>query len=762
MLLRKLWRDLLQNKTQFLSIFLMSFVGMWIFVGLDSESSGAGQAVDAYYEEYNLADLWVQGADFSEDDLKSVLSAKGVKNAERRFLLNGTAELEGNPYLHIGFLTSNDISKLVLKQGEAYKEGKDGIWITGDFAKAKHLTIGDTLSVKIKGQKAESVIRGFIESPEYVYYISDTDMMHPDYTKYGVVFLSDIQYPDQANPVYNQILIDAENSADLQALKEEVKVLLDRDDVVVTDRKQNMSYQTFNSEVSQHKAMGVMFSTVFLLIALLGIVTTMARVTSNQRTQIGTMKALGFSKWVIMRHYVSYGFVISLAGSLLGAWVGYQTFPALILGMFEGVYKVPGLRGAFSAFSAWAIVFSVVISTFVSFLACRKELSDPPAVTLKPAAPKKIRHSTLEKSRFWLMLNFSTQWNLRDVLRNKVRSVMGVVGVTGCTMLMLCAFGCRDAVKGMVDKMYGELLTGENKITLSSEADYAAAFDYARQYGGQMVEEAAVEFLSDSVGKNGTATIIDDGNYIHFQDEGLHNTPLTKKGIALTYKMAQNLSVKQGDFIKWRIIGEDEWQYTRIAQIYRDPSIQGIAMTRDTFEALEYTFMPTSVWTNKSVPKSLSDEDAVQAVLNVAEMKSGFQENMEMMNVMIGMMVTGAVVLGLVVLYNLGVLSFVEKMREIATLKVLGFKSIKIRGILQKQNIWLTVFGILCGIPIGYGLLLLICGTMSETMDLIPVISMPSYFYSVGGTFLVSIGVNLMLSGKVKTIDMVDALKGTE
>ncbi len=762
MLLRKLWRDLLQNKTQFLSIFLMSFVGMWIFVGLDAESSGAGQAADTYYEEYNLADLWVQGADFSEDDLKSVLSAKGVKNAERRFLLNGTAELEGNPYLYIGFLTSNDISKLVLTQGEAYKEGKDGIWITGDFAKAKRLEIGDTLSVKIKGQKAESIIRGFVESPEYIYYISDTDMMYPDYTKYGLVFLSDTQYPDQALPIYNQILIDADDSVDLQVMKEEVEALLDRDDVVVTDRKQNMSYQTFDSEVSQHKAMGVMFSTVFLLIALLGIVTTMARVTSNQRTQIGTMKALGFSKWVITKHYVSYGLVISLVGSLLGAWVGYYTFPKLILSMFEGVYKVPNLRGAFTSSSALAIVFAVVISTFVSFLACRKELADPPAVTLKPAAPKKIKHSALEKSRFWLMLNFSTQWNLRDVLRNKVRSIMGIVGVTGCTMLMLCAFGCRDAVKGMVDKMYGELLTGENKIMLSSETDYAEAFDYAKQYGGQMVEEAAVEFLSDSARKNGTVTVVDNGNYIHFQDETLKNIPLTQNGIALTRKMAQNLNVKQGDFIKWHVIGDDEWQYTRISQIYRNPSMQGIAMTRDTFESLEYTFMPTSIWTNKSVPKSLSDEDAVQAVLNIAEMKSGFHENMEMMNVMIGMMVTGAVVLGLVVLYNLGVLSFVEKMREIATLKVLGFKSIRIRGILQKQNIWLTVLGILFGIPIGYGLLLLICGTMSETMDLIPVISMLSYFYSVGGTFLVSIGVNLMLSGKVKTIDMVDALKGVE
>lgn len=762
MLLRKLWRDLLQNRTQFLSIFLMSFVGMWIYVGMDAESSGAALAANHYYEEYNLADLWVQGANFSKEDLNSVLSVKGVKNAERRFLINGTAELDENPYLHVVFLTSNDISRLVLKQGEAYKEGKDGIWITGDFAKAKHLEIGDTLSIKIKGRKTESIIRGFIESPEYVYYISDTDMMYPDYTKYGLVFLSDALYPDQSFPVFNQIIVDADDSVDLQALKEEVDALFDRDDVVLSDRDQSISYQTFDTEVSQHKAMGIMFSTVFLLIALLGIVTTMARVTSNQRTQIGTMKALGFTKRVITRHYVSYGFVISLFGCLLGACVGYNTFPKLILSMFEGIYKVPNLHGAFTTYSALAIVAAVVISTFVSFLACRKELADPPAVTLKPAAPKKIKHSTLEKSRFWLMLNFSTQWNLRDVLRNKMRSIMGIVGVAGCTMLMLSAFGCRDAIKGMIDKMYGELLTGENKIMLSPEADYAEAFDYAKQYSGQMVQEAAVEFLSDSARKYGSATIIDNGNYIHFQDESMNNIPLIQNGIALTHKMATILNVKQGDFIKWHIIGDDEWQYTRISQIYREPSIQGIAMTRETFESLEYTFMPTSIWTNVSVPKSLTDEDEVQAVLNVAEMKVAFVENMETMNVMIAMMVSGAIVLGLVVLYNLGVLSFVEKMREIATLKVLGFKTIKIRGILQKQNVWLTVIGIVCGIPIGYGLLYLICSTMSDTMDLIPVIMMPSYIYSIGGTFLVSFGVNLLLSGKVKTIDMVDALKGVE
>ena len=762
MLFRKLWRDLLQNKTQFFSIFLMSVLGMWIFVGLDAEASGAGQAAADYYEEYNLSDLWLQGENFSAEDLKNVEKVRGVKQAERRFLLNGTAELENNPYMYIGFLTTNDISKLVLEQGEPYTEDKDGIWVEKDFAKAKNLAIGDTFAVKINNQKVESIVRGYIESPEYVYYLSDTDMMYPDYSKYGFAFLSSSQFPDQEHVIYNQILIDAEETANLQVLKSELEALLDRDDVVVIDRNQNVSFNTFDSEIVQHKAMGIMFSTVFLLIALLGIVTTMARVTSNQRTQIGTMKALGFSKWVITKHYVSYGFVISLAGSVLGAWGGYATFPPLILGMFDGSYKVPGLQGKFTTSSAFAIVLAVVISTIVSFLACRKELTDMPAVTLKPAAPKKIRHSALEKSALWLKMNFSTQWNLRDVMRNKMRSLMGIIGVTGCTMLMLCAFGCRDAINGMVDKMYGELLTGKNKIMLSAEADYAAAFDYAKKYSGQMVEETSIELVSDTERKNGMATIVDTGNYVHFQNEHMEGIPLIKNGIALTYKMAQNLNVRQGDFIKWHVIGDDDWQYTRIAQIYRDPSVQGIAMTRETFEAMEYDFKPTAVWTNKTAPVTLSDEDAVQAVLNVAQMKAAFSENLEIMNVMIGMMVGGAVILGLVVLYNLGVLSFVEKMREIATLKVLGFKSTRIRGILQKQNIWLTTLGVLAGIPVGYGLLYAICTTMSETMDLIPEISFISYLYAVGGTFIVSIGVNLVLSGKVKTIDMVDALKGVE
>ena len=185
-------------------------------------------------------------------------------------------------------------------------------------------------------------------------------------------------------------------------------------------------------------------------------------------------------------------------------------------------------------------------------------------------------------------------------------------------------------------------------------------------------------------------------------------------------------------------------------------------MTRETFEHMEHTFAPTAVLCNKSAPENLSDDEEVQTVMNIVEMKAGFAETMEMMILMIGIMVSGAVILGVVVLYNLGVLSFVEKTREIATLKVLGFKSKSIRGILQKQNIWITSVGIVIGLALGYALLIGICSTISDSMDLVAKPAMLSYLYAIGGTFIVSISVNFILSGKVKTIDMVDALKGVE
>ena len=759
-------RDLARNKAQFISIFLMSLLGIFVFVGIDAESSGAAEAANTYYKKYNLCDLWIAGAGFSDDDVRTAKKVTGVDDVEKRLSVTGTAEKYDNAYMYINFMNTNRINSLMLYEGEPYTEEAEGVWLEKWFADNNGIRVGDTFTMKIDSMQIDAIVKGLVDAPDYVYFVSEADMMYPNYNKCGLAFMSSSMYPDRSKMIYNQLLIDVRddmsNEERVLVIKEKLEKTFDRDDIAVTDRNQNLSFATFDAEVKQHNAMGIMFAVVFLAIALLGIVTTMARVTASQRTQIGTMKALGFSKATITMHYVSYGFVISALGCITGAWAGYETLPPWILGMFNGSYLIPNLHGAVTGRDVVATVLAITVATIVSFLSCRKELKDPPAITLKPPAPKKIRHSGLEKSGLWLRLDFSTQWNIRDVLRNKLRSLMGIMGVMGCAMLLVCGFGCFDSINGLMDKMYGELMTASNKIMLSSDSDIDYAYDLSLSYKGQMIQETSVEFVANNVKKSGSATIIDKGNYVHIQDEDLRPTNLSRTGIAMTGKMAGLLNLKEGDFVRWHLVGDDKWQYTRVAQIYRDPSIQGITMYRSVFEGMEYTFKPTAILTNMSVDKSLSDEDEVSTILNVADMKKTFSETMEMLNSMVYIMVVAAVLLGVVVLYNLGVLSFVEKTREVATLKVLGFGSSKIRNILQKQNIWLTVIGIAVGLYAGWSMLYVICTTVSDTLDMFPILYLPTYIYSIGGTFMVSVLVNFMFSKKVRTIDMVDALKGVE
>ena len=558
MLFRKMLRDLWHNKAQFISIFIMSFLGLWIFVGLDAEANGAAYASSNYYEQYNLPDLWISGAGFTDDDLRLVKKIRGVKDCEKRIYTTGKEAGKDDSSFYINFLTSNNIGQIVLEDGDRYSEEEEGLWISKEYAEANNIHIGDTFSLKIENMQIDEPVRGTVESPEYVYYISESDAMMPNYEKTGLIFLSEELFPSKDAKVYNQIVVEIEDNADADTVGDLIEEAFDRDDIAVTDRGQNLSYQTFDGEISQHKTMGVMFAAVFIAIAIMGIVTTMARVTSNQRTQIGTLKALGFSKAKITFHYASYGVFISFLGNALGAVVGILTIPPMILSMFEGSYIVPNLAGHVTPLDFWMIFISTAISAVVSFLSCRKELKDPPAVTLRPPVAKKVKQSRIRESKLWLSLDFATQWNLRDITRNKVRTLMGVFGVMGCCMLLLCGFGCLDSINAMVDKLYGEMVLCENKIMLEN-CDYGYAYDLAKKYKGQMVEDAQIELVSDTAKKSATASIIDEGNLMHYLNDDLEEIKLPEGSIGMTSKMMDLLDIEEGDTVKWHIVGDDKW-----------------------------------------------------------------------------------------------------------------------------------------------------------------------------------------------------------
>ncbi|MDE6221615.1 MAG: ABC transporter permease, partial [Lachnospiraceae bacterium] len=420
MLKRKLLRDLWQGRTQFISIFLMAFLGLAIFVGIDAESNGIGLSTAAYYQTTNLADSWVIGNGFTEEEVRKLTALPQIDTVDRKIVISGKAKTsEGAEFdMELNFLESMQCSYPYLIEGESFAPGKKGIWLEEVFARERGYHVGDRIRLKYESVEFTEEVKGIIIHPEYLFYTLESDSMMPNYGNYGYGFLSKLDFPVQEQLAYNRLVIkqneENRSAMDTMTFKELVKSTLGRDEVVVLDQSQNEGIDSIANEESQHAAMGIMFSAVFLLIAVMGIVTTMTRMTSNQRIQIGTLKALGFSKARITGHYVSYGVVISAVGSLLGAVSGKLLLPSLFLPSMSAYYILPEWKTGISGQSYVAVVLAIAVSSFVSFLSCRKALRDMPAITLKPAVPKNLRHSFLEKSRIWLSLRFSTQWNVRD------------------------------------------------------------------------------------------------------------------------------------------------------------------------------------------------------------------------------------------------------------------------------------------------------------------------------------------------------------
>lgn len=757
MLFRKMLRDMRLHKTQFISIFLMSFLGVFIYSGIGGEWVGLRKIVDNYYEETNFGDLWVYGNGFTNEEKEEISKIEGVTGVERRLTLEGTGELSSNPTITLHFLEEGNISKGYLVQGVEFDKNKDGLWLDDLFAKANNLKVGEYINIKTNGISIEKKILGTILSPEYVYSSNGKELV-PNHNNYGFAYLSKEGFPKNLDIFYTDLVITTDNS-NYDEFENKISDALNGHYSIFLNRDNNPSAQMFYQETEQHKAFGTVFPIVFLAIALLTILTTMTRMVNNQRVQIGTLKALGFKKKKILFHYISYGFWLSLIGSLLGGVIGPITLPYLFYDSMKTTYTLPEWKPSLSIRFIIMAILCVAICTLVTYLACRNNLKDTPSESLRPKAPKAIKVSFFEKSKLWNKLGFNVQWNFRDLVRSKIRSVMAIVGVLGCTTLLVCAFGMQDSLDDVVKWQYSEINAFNSKLILDENVTKEDISFIKEELLGQGIREGTVEIKGKDRNKTGMILVKDNATLIRETNENREFINLPKDGIALSYKMANLLDVKKGEEVKWHLYGEEDWKTSKVYEIYRDPTSQGITLSRDVYEKLGYTFTPTSFITSKDVKEAPM---GVSKVWTKDELTSSYEEMSEAMNIMVYVLILGATLLAVVVLYNLGVLSFTERERELATLKVIGFKSKKIRRLLLTQNIWLTSIGIIIGIPIGKWLINYIISFLGDSLDMMTVVSISTIIISIVITFSLSIIVNLMFSRKVKKIDMVSSLKGVE
>ena len=734
----------------------MAFLGVFVFAGVGGESVGLEVSVNDYYDATNLADGWIYSANLDDDFVDKVNNLSPTKDSERQLVLDSIGNFSNDPEITLHFLENNTISKFYLLEGEDVNiSDGDGVWLDKKFADAKDLKVGDNISFTFNGVTIEKEIKGLGYSPEYVYHASDSSII-PDFNKMGFAYLSYEAFPLSDVP-YNVLLVDFNGNA--SEYNDLLSDKLDGDYNSFVEQAENPSVSQFSEEIDQHKMMGDIFPVVFILIALLILLTTMTRIIAHQRTQIGILKAVGYTNKSIIFHYVSYGFWLVLAGAILGLILGPLTLPNLFYPSMSATYIMPEWKPAWSMNFIYVAIIMVVMSLLVSYFAVRSISSENPADTIRPKAPKISSTGFVEKFGFWNKLSFNVRWNYRDAKRNKFRALMTIVGVMGCAALLVSAFGMYDGMHDLKEWEYSQINHYDSKLIVNDNATISSIDNIAEEVNGDKLMEGAIEIESATAKKSGSLLVLNDTNLVTPTDYDRNEVKIANDEVSISQKMADMLGVGIGDTVKWHIMGSDKWVNTTIDKIHADPISQGFIMSSDKLVDLDLNYTPTSIVTSEHVDKNYSD---IKAVNSMNDMTSSWDEMTESMMLLVYILIFFACLLAVVVLYNLGLLSFTEIEREIATLKVLGFKTSALRRLLLTQNLWFTAIGFVFGLPLGYYILDIMWQSSGDSFYILPSISLSNFLLTAVITFALSIIVNLMFSRKIKKLDMVESLKGVE
>lgn len=759
---RKILREIKLNKMQFFNIFIMVFLGVFVFAGVHAYMDGMKISGDKYYESNNLQDIWLSGENFTDEDLKNVKEISNVKNAER--ILNIRTELENykDVSLDTNFIETNEISKMYIVDGEEFSKDKKGVWLDSYLAKNLDLKVGDEITFKYKDYEMKEKILGLITVPDHIYSVKDESTIFPTHKDFGFIYLSVNEFPIQDYMIYNQIIVDIDDTDKIDETKRNIENNI-KSAIAVTDRNASSSYQSYNSEIEEGETYSKVFTFLFLFIAILSVVTTMNRFVKKQRTQIGTLKALGFKNRKIIKHYVSYGFYVSLLASILGLILGKYVLGAFFLNMEAQYFEIPVYNTILISSVYILALIVVVLITIVTYLSCRGILKESAVEALRTEIPKiKNTKFDLTTKGIFKRSSISTRWNLRDIGRNKSRSIMAVVGIIGCTMLLVCAFGMLDTMNSYLDWEFNKISNFEYKLSLSNNYTNEQLEKLTDKYGKSTSETLGIEIKNGDKKEANTLVVNDAKDYLKYTNHNREYMDLKDDGIYITEKLSKKYNLNIGDTISWHIFGDNTWYTCKIVGLNRDPQNQNLNMTRKYYETLGLTYRADSLYTNENLSetKSLDGVDIIQSKANLQE---GMESMLDTMKTMITILIVVSAILGFVIIYNLGILSFTEKQYQFATLKVLGFKNQQIKKIFIKQNLWLSIIGIVLGLPLGFIMVdYIFKSALGENYDFSASIKPLSYLLAAGGSLIVAIFVNKVLSRKVKTIDMVTSLKGNE
>lgn len=759
MLFKKMWRTMGLYKAQFISMIIMILLGCGIFVGFNMEWVSIDENMSDFFNETGYADYRIiSEKGFSSDDAEKIASVDGVDEVSRYISVNADVkDFEGDS-VALTVTENEKVSGVYYVSGQKYdKNSTDGIWLSDKYAAANGISVGDGITLTYRGADISGTVQGLIKAGEYMICVRDESQLMPDFNTYGFAFISPAMYKEAIKIEYYP-QINVISKLDKKDFTKAVDGKLENT-VMVLSKDESASYSAASGEIEEGRTMGAIMPVIFLLIAVLTMVTTMHRLCAKEKTQIGTLKALGFKNRRILLHYTSYAFMIGVIGSALGIALGYGVAWYIMNpnGMMGTYMDLPYWRLRLPLFCCAVLALIIAALTLIGFLSVKSMLTGTAADALRPYSPKKVKPMLIEKTKLFHRLSFGVRWNMRDILRHKSRTAMSLIGIVGCTLIVVAAMGMNDTMNSFLDTYYNGALGYSSRIYISEDATDGEISEITAKYGGDVGSTVSVQ-ISDKAVSLEIYKISE--NLVRFPDGNRGYAEIKSDGAYICQRIADEFKLKKGDTFTVSPYGTDKEYELKVAGVIRSVS-ESIVVTDAYADENNIEYKITSVFT-KTDKSDIEASTAIKSIQSKQMIIDSFDVFTQMLSSSVLLLVGGALLLGVVVLYNLGVMSYTERYREMATLKVVGFKDKKIGALLTQQNMWLTFIGIVIGIPAGAAALKYLLTSLAGEYEMTMVLGWKSYVVSVALTFGMSLLVSLMVARKNKKINMVEALKGAE
>lgn len=785
---RKLLRTLYRTRGQAIAVAMVVMCGTASFISVLSALRNLQLTRDTYYSQYRFADFEIHLERAPATAVFKVEELPGVRQARGRIVQDVTIDLPDEDEPRFGRIISMPdhpetvINDIALMSGRYFEPGGSNEVILGDrFAKENHLEIGDRIDVKIDTKEYPLRIVGLALSPEYIYVIRNLQEMLPNPRKFGIMWVSETFAENvlDMTAARNNIVGTVDNLDDLDLILDDAEQLLEPYGVFATVRKdEQISNKFVSDEIRNLNITARMVPTTFLGIASLIILVLLNRMVRKERTEIGLLKAYGYSNFAVAWYYLKFALLLAVAGCL-GGFVMGQYFANSMIKIYVDVYQFPLLTARiYPDILSRSMGIALVFSILGALSAARHAARIHPAESMRPESPRAGHKTMVENVHFiWRRLTFSWKMIARNVSRNKFRAALNVFGVMVSCGLLILGYCTMDAMDFMLNYQFSVTQREDVKISFYQELGKSALYDIVRMDHVDHAEPLLqYPFTIRSRWRKKDIPVIGLPRHGQLQvltDAEHRPIDVGESGLILSDRVAEQLGVRLGDTVEIKplmgritdaatvIVSKIVTQYLGVSAYM---NIEALSRILDEAFTANAVLVRTGKGMEEALSLDLKDVPAIAAVDIKMEsydnLMNTLSKNLAVLNTML---IFFSGVISFAIIYNVTTIALAERQRELASLRVLGFTRGEVGRIMYNENFMLGIIGIALGIPFGIGLSLILFQVYDNDLYRFPFhIDRETYVLAVAATLSFVLLANLAVRRKIHTLDLVEVLKARE